>query len=352
MINLAGSDDDEAEKGRKNYTNIPEYVRVRNIIIKTGPGQDDYARIPLPFGLIVPYLFGHELALLMTGQIGVGEFAGNVVGGAVNAYNPLGGMGFGALVPTLLDPAYDIAVNTNPLSGAPIRPKETQYNEGIPKAEQYFSTTPEYAISIAQFIRNATSTATGGSMVLDLYPDEVKYFFNKVTGGVGQFGGEIQKWGENLYNGIETKASETPVVKSFVPVQDRESNRYYDARKEILGDANNLRDKVKKYENNPTDKLLDEIIDLSEKTGGVQRGDEIKWSKNGPYKMVQDADEEISDLRKEIVSIRSDKDLSPLQKQKKILDMEQSIKDVMVSTRSAIATKDYSGPLSQYINRE
>ena len=348
MMNLAMSDDDEAEKGLKNYTNIPDYVRMRNIVIKYGPGKTDYFRIPLMFGLQVPYLIGENITLVMTGQITIEQAAANTIVGIINTYNPLGyGSPLSVLAPTLVDPFVDIAMNERAASRAPIYPKETEFREGIPQSEQYFASTPDWAVSMSQFLNDM------GIASVDMYPGTIQYMLEKFTAGTGGFVGGISNWAENTFSGIETPMSEIPVVKSFLPVADRESNRYYDARSEILGDVNNLRDKVKKLESNPTDrKLLDEINELSIKTGGTPRKDEITWSKDSPYKTIQRVDEEISELRKIIMRTRNNPNLSPLQKQEKIQKNEETIRRLMVTARRVTSEKEYSGPLSQFINRE
>jgi hypothetical protein len=329
LLNLANSDDDEAEKDKKNYSNIPEYARQGSIIIKYGKGKDEYIRIPLAFGLKIPYYLGEQMAMVLTGQVDPWKAAGNVVGNTVDAFNPLGrGSLLNIIAPTLADPFVDIFTNKQQPSGKPIVPTEAEWNKGVPKSDQYFSTNSPAGVTIAQAVHKNTG--------IDLYPGWVDYAGAWAVGGLGRTVNGLYNWATNAYAGKETPIEKIPVASSFGPTADREEERYYNARNDMLGKANEMRDTLKKLRRNPKDEdLRAEVKELSIETGGRPSGNTILWGV-GPVGILNKTDDELSKIKKAREDIKNNNKFSPLEKERRIEWLNNKMEQKMINARKII----------------
>ncbi|WP_281601257.1 LPD5 domain-containing protein, partial [Escherichia coli] len=129
---VAGEDDD----GVNWYDKVPYHVKERNLVIMKsmfGGRAGEYWSIPLPYGYNVFFLLGHTSEGVAAGDLTASRAAGNVVGGILGAFSPIGSETSetlsGALLknaaPTILRPFANLAMNEN-FMGAQI------YQENMP----------------------------------------------------------------------------------------------------------------------------------------------------------------------------------------------------------------------------
>lgn len=129
---VAGEDDD----GVNWYDKVPSHVKERNLVIMKsvfGGKAGEYWSIPLPYGYNVFFLLGHTAEGVAAGDLTASRAAGNVVGGILGAFSPVGSETSetlsGALLknaaPTILRPFANLAMNEN-FMGAQI------YQENMP----------------------------------------------------------------------------------------------------------------------------------------------------------------------------------------------------------------------------
>ncbi|EOO0132067.1 LPD5 domain-containing protein, partial [Escherichia coli] len=129
---VAGEDDD----GVNWYDKVPSHVKERNLVIMKsvfGGKAGEYWSIPLPYGYNVFFLLGHTAEGVAAGDLTASRAAGNVVGGVLGAFSPVGSETSetlsGALLknaaPTILRPFANLAMNEN-FMGAQI------YQENMP----------------------------------------------------------------------------------------------------------------------------------------------------------------------------------------------------------------------------
>ncbi|HFF0495383.1 TPA: LPD5 domain-containing protein, partial [Escherichia coli] len=129
---VAGEDDD----GVNWYDKVPSHVKERNLVIMKsmfGGKAGEYWSIPLPYGYNVFFLLGHTAEGVAAGDLTASRAAGNVVGGVLGAFSPIGSETSetlsGALLknaaPTILRPFANLAMNEN-FMGAQI------YQENMP----------------------------------------------------------------------------------------------------------------------------------------------------------------------------------------------------------------------------
>jgi len=315
--NLLMSDDDEAEKGRKNYMNVPEWEKANSIVIKTGPGPKDYFRIPFPKWFLAPYTMGEQLAMAATGQKGVWDSAVQAGTNVIDAVNPFGtNSPLSLLSPTLLDPITDIYTNRT-FTGSPIHPEPQKWNQGIPRSEQKFSTTSPTATAFSKWVYSWSKGA------VDIYPGDAEYVYKWMFGGLGQNVGNAGAWANNTMDGKETKIESIPIIKAFVPSGWNESSRYYELKNKFDEKANQIRKAGKSVSDNPL-------------MSGISR-------------VVNNADKIIKEKREKIIRIENNKALKPQEKQRQQEQAKQEMYRAMISAERSmikIAPTPQSGPLS------
>ena len=315
--NLLMSDDDEAEKGRKNYMNVPEWEKANSIVIKTGPGPKDYFRIPFPKWFLAPYTMGEQLAMAATGQKGVWDSAVQAGTNVIDAVNPFGtNSPLSLMSPTLLDPITDIYTNKT-FTGSPIHPEPQKWNQGIPRSEQKFSTTSPTATAFSKWVYSWSKGA------VDIYPGDAEYVYKWMFGGLGQNVGNAGAWANNTMDGKETKIESIPIIKAFVPSGWNESSRYYELKNKFDEKANQIRKAGKSVSDNPL-------------MSGISR-------------VVNNADKIIKEKREKIIRIENNKALKPQEKQRQQEQAKQEMYRAMISAERSmikIAPTPQSGPLS------
>ncbi|CAB5220061.1 hypothetical protein UFOVP237_66 [uncultured Caudovirales phage] len=290
------SKDDETEKGRNNYLNIPENERANNLIIKTGSGPKDYFRIPMPPLLATVKDFADNVALMTTGQRSIPDALTNWVGNAFEAHNPASSSSLiGSLFPTVLKPFYDVTANKS-FFGTPIHPAEMPWNKGIPHHEQAFANTSPAASTFTKFLSDATK---GG---VDIYPGDAEYIVKAMIGGLGKTSGNIMGMIDDMVSGKSMKAQNVPIIKYFAPTGWDESGRYYELHGKFDGKVNQMR------KNN---------VDLAG---------------NNTIAQVRSTDQILKQYRLQLVNNRDNATLTPRQKQLNEDRIKDSMHKLMIST--------------------
>ncbi|HIB1583224.1 TPA: LPD38 domain-containing protein, partial [Salmonella enterica subsp. enterica serovar Muenchen] len=121
-LNRAGAGQDG--DGENWYDKVPDYVKEHNIVIMKslfGGKTGEYWSIPLPYGYNMFYLLGSTAEGVTRGNMTASKAAGNIVGGMLGAFNPLGsedsktltGTLFKNAAPTILRPVADLWANEN-----------------------------------------------------------------------------------------------------------------------------------------------------------------------------------------------------------------------------------------------
>ncbi|ENY7288936.1 LPD5 domain-containing protein, partial [Escherichia coli] len=146
---VAGEDDD----GVNWYDKVPSHVKERNLVIMKsvfGGKGGEYWSIPLPYGYNVFFLLGHTAEGVAAGDLTASRAAGNVVGGVLGAFSPVGSETSetlsGALLknaaPTILRPFANLAMNEN-FMGAQIYQENMPFGTPKPDSQLGRRSTPE-----------------------------------------------------------------------------------------------------------------------------------------------------------------------------------------------------------------
>lgn len=229
MLAAAGFDDDE----------IPEFIKARAFIIPL-PGKQ-YIAIPLQFGLnALPNTGRVVTELLMSGGKDWREKSFNALGELLGSFNPLGGgnifTGAGALrtiAPTVVDPAVEIATNTG-FSGNPIgkerMPWDTRPGFAMARESTQRIPTGQAYIGISKAINSLTGGNDFAQGLASPSPEEVRYVFTTVGGGVYRELEKILNASVLTAQGEDLKAREVPLGSRFageVDDDDLQRSRFF-----------------------------------------------------------------------------------------------------------------------------
>lgn len=317
-LNRAGAGQDG--DGENWYDKVPDYVKEHNIVIMKslfGGKTGEYWSIPLPYGYNMFYLLGSTAEGVTRGNMTASKAAGNIVGGMLGAFNPLGsedsktltGTLFKNAAPTILRPVADLWANEN-FMGTQIY--QENFPGGTPKPESTLGrrSTPEAYKAFAGWLNRTTGGSQYRSGALDINPDKMKYWIDYVSGGMGRFAGKTIDAAAKSYNGIDIPPQQIPFLGKIsgkvMPYADQQAMydhidelRQYDAELKTLRGA-------------------DRTAFLNKYRGQI--------SMNG---IIHQSQIQLKNLRKQRDEIYSDPTLTARQQANRVLMVEQNMKKVV-----------------------
>ncbi|EHT5512419.1 hypothetical protein KYA69_000659 [Salmonella enterica subsp. enterica serovar Sandiego] len=250
----AGQDDD----GVNWYDKVPDYVKEHNLVIMKslfGGKPGEYWSIPLPYGYNMFFLLGGTAEGVIRGDLKATRAAGNIVGGLLGAFNPLGSEDSKTLTgtllknatPTIFRPAMDQAMNENFMGTQIYR---ENFPGGTPKPESTLGrrSTPEAYKVFADWLNRTSGGSQYRSGAVDINPDIMKYWIDYVSGGMGRFAGKTIDAAAKSYNGTDIPAQQVPFLGKIsgqvLPYDDQQKMydridelRQYDAELKTLRGA-------------------------------------------------------------------------------------------------------------------
>lgn len=317
-LNRAGAGQDG--DGENWYDKVPDYVKEHNIVIMKslfGGKAGEYWSIPLPYGYNMFYLLGSTAEGVTRGNMTTSKAAGNIVGGMLGAFNPLGsedsktltGTLFKNAAPTILRPVADLWANEN-FMGTQIY--QENFPGGTPKPESTLGrrSTPEAYKAFAGWLNSVSGGSQYRSGALDINPDKMKYWIDYVSGGMGRFAGKTIDAAAKSYNGIDIPPQQIPFLGKIsgkvMPYADQQAMydhidelRQYDAELKTLRGA-------------------DRTAFLNKYRGQI--------SMNG---IIHQSQIQLKNLRKQRDEIYSDPTLTARQQANSVLMVEQNMKKVV-----------------------
>lgn len=312
----AGQDDD----GVNWYDKVPDYVKEHNLVVMKslfGGKQGEYWTIPLPYGYNMLYMLGGTAEGVASGNLKPTKAAGNIVGGMLGAFNPLGsedsktltGTLLKNLSPTLPRAFIDYAMNEN-FMGTQIRRKNAPWGTPKPDSTLGRRSTPEAYKSFVNWLNTATGGSQYRSGAVDINPDTLKYWIDYISGGTGRFIGQTVDAAAKSYNGIDIPPQQIPFLGKIsgkvMPYADQQAMyehidelRQYDAELKTLRGA-------------------DRTAFLNKYRGQI--------SMNG---IIHQSQIQLKNLRKQRDEIYSDPTLTARQQANRVLMVEQNMKKVV-----------------------
>ncbi|EMV5777567.1 hypothetical protein ACBO10_004813 [Escherichia coli] len=310
---VAGEDDD----GVNWYDKVPSHVKERNLVIMKsvfGGKAGEYWSIPLPYGYNVFFLLGHTAEGVAAGDLTASRAAGNVVGGILGAFSPIGSETSetlsGALLknaaPTILRPFANLAMNEN-FMGAQIYQENMPFGTPKPDSQQGRRSTPEAYKAFASWL-NAFS---GGSQyrpgAVDVTPESLKYWIDYISGGTGRFISKTTDAAVKSLNGIDIPEQQVPFLGKIsgevMPYADQQ--KMYDRMTEVAQYHAELKSLIG-----------------AERTAFIDENNG-KLSMNG---LMQDTRKRLKDLRKQRDAIYADSTLSLAQQSAMVKSVERDMK--------------------------
>ncbi|ENC4793721.1 hypothetical protein ABKM69_004400 [Escherichia coli] len=310
---VAGEDDD----GVNWYDKVPSHVKERNLVIMKsmfGGKAGEYWSIPLPHGYNVFFLLGHTAEGVAAGDLTASRAAGNVVGGVLGAFSPIGSETSetvsGALLknaaPTILRPFANLAMNEN-FMGAQIYQENMPFGTPKPDSQLGRRSTPEAYKAFASWL-NAFS---GGSQyrpgAVDVTPESLKYWIDYISGGTGRFISKTTDAAVKSLNGIDIPEQQAPFLGKIsgevMPYADQQ--KMYDRMTEVAQYHAELKS-----------------LTGAERTAFIDENNG-KLSMNG---LMQDTRKRLKDLRKQRDAIYADSTLSLAQQSAMVKSVERDMK--------------------------
>ncbi|ENP2442583.1 hypothetical protein ACDD71_000393 [Salmonella enterica] len=255
-LNRAGAGQDE--DGVNWYDKVPDYVKEHNLVIMKslfGGKPGEYWSIPLPYGYNMLYMLGGTAEGVASGNLKPAKAAGNIVGGMLGAFNPLGsedsktltGTLLKNLSPTLPRAFIDYAMNEN-FMGTQIRRENAPWGTPKPDSTLGRRSTPEAYKSFVNWLNTATGGSQYRSGAVDINPDTLKYWIDYISGGTGRFIGQTVDAAAKSYNGTDIPSQQIPFLGKIsgqvLPYDDQQKMydridelRQYDAELKALRGA-------------------------------------------------------------------------------------------------------------------
>lgn len=344
------SEDDEQDKTKKKYwTKVKPYERTKNIILPITVGDGQYVKIPIGFKLQPFFVLGDQISGAMTGNLDPLDAAITTVTAFSSAFNPLGeGSIVHNLLPLGLRNLDEVWYNRDWL-GHKMHPEK----EGVPKSQQAFEKTEEWAKTLADDINRLFGGDRYHSSIADMYPANLQYWKDFVTNQVGNFAKTSYKAIENAINGIETPLEKIPGVRRFVTsTQNIDNNAYYDLKKDVAKDLSILSQANKDFRDKSlTQEQRDEAkatVQEIKKELGVQVGPKgISSPLNSVSGIIRKTDGEIKKIEEKIKSIQNNQNLSDEERTFKINPLKDKINQLQNDTRKKIIEKQQKSPLNQ-----
>ncbi|EFF0541738.1 hypothetical protein CCV26_003945 [Escherichia coli] len=310
---VAGEDDD----GVNWYDKVPSHVKERNLVIMKsmfGGKAGEYWSILLPYGYNVFFLLGHTAEGVAAGDLTASRAAGNVVGGILGAFSPIGSETSetlsGALLknaaPTILRPFANLAMNEN-FMGAQIYQENMPFGTPKPDSQLGRRSTPE-AYKAFAFWLNAFS---GGSQyrpgAVDITPESLKFWIDYISGGTGRFISKTTDAAVKSLNGIDIPEQQVPFLGkiSGEVMPYAEQQKMYDRMTEVAQYHAELKS-----------------LTGAERTAFIDENNG-KLLMNG---LMQDTRKRLKDLRKQRDAIYADSSLSLAQQAAMVKSVERDMK--------------------------
>ncbi|HCJ9209060.1 TPA: hypothetical protein NV863_003655 [Escherichia coli] len=310
---VAGEDDD----GVNWYDKVPSHVKERNLVIMKsmfGGKAGEYWSIPLPYGYNVFFLLGHTAEGVAAGDLTASRAAGNVVGGILGAFSPIGSETSetlsGALLknaaPTILRPFANLAMNEN-FMGAQIYQENMPFGTPKPDSQLGRRSTPEAYKAFASWLNAFSGGSQYRSGAVDITPESLKYWVDYISGGTGRFISKTTDAAVKSLNGIDIPEQQVPFLGKIsgevMPYADQQ--KMYDRMTEVAQYHAELKS-----------------LRGSERTAFIDENNG-KLSMNG---LMQDTRKRLKDLRKQRDAIYADSSLSLAQQAAMVKSVERDMK--------------------------
>jgi hypothetical protein len=216
---MAARGEEESEEnpdsGRSYYSEIPDYIKERNIVIMKDSGKDYYT-IPLPYGYNVFHVAGVKLFEMKNDTISVEKASGDLLSTFLGSFSPIG---FFPL-PTITQPFWELAKNEN-YFGSPIYKENFPTGVQSPASQLAMSSTRTPFKNAAKILNSLTGGNEYESGYMDVSPDALEHIAEFALGGAGTFGLRSMNAFEKWMAGEELESREVPFLRRVMGEPDK-----------------------------------------------------------------------------------------------------------------------------------
>jgi hypothetical protein len=239
---MAARGEEESEEnpdsGRSYYSEIPDYIKERNIVIMAEPSEapkkgasniyldkngKEYANkaqyyytIPLPYGYNVFHVAGVKLFEMKNDTISVEKASGDLLSAFLGSFSPIG---FFPL-PTITQPFWELAKNEN-YFGSPIYKENFPTGVQSPASQLAMSSTRTPFKNAAKILNSLTGGNEYESGYMDVSPDALEHIAEFALGGAGTFGLRSMNAFEKWMAGEELESREVPFLRRVMGEPDK-----------------------------------------------------------------------------------------------------------------------------------
>jgi hypothetical protein len=207
--------EENSDSGRSYYSEIPDYIKQRNIVIMKDNGKDYYT-IPLPYGYNVFHVAGVKLFEMKNDTISVEKASGDLLSTFLGSFSPIG---FFPL-PTITQPFWELAKNEN-YFGSPIYKENFPTGVQSPASQLAMSSTRTPFKNAAKILNSLTGGNEYESGYMDVSPDALEHIAEFALGGAGTFGLRSMNAFEKWLAGEELESREVPFLRRVMGEPDK-----------------------------------------------------------------------------------------------------------------------------------
>lgn len=214
---VMGGDDDE--DGRPNILEVNNATAQSRVILRYGPGVNDYVSIPVSFGMGYFNYVGGQLMAAVLGDISPEEAAVNLTSGLISMTTPIkteGSEGLSSIVnfaiPDPVQPLWDLTINRNAFGSQIYTAQEYRTT---PKSELGRENTAE----VWKMIARGMNSMLGGSSTIEtgasLQPEAYRYIIEQFLGGAYGVGRDTVNLIADEPKPDQTIMQRIPIIKNF-----------------------------------------------------------------------------------------------------------------------------------------
>lgn len=214
-----GAGDDDEDK-RPNILEVNNATAQSRLILRYGPGVNDYVSVPVAFGMGFFNYTGGQLMAAALGDISPEEAGVNIVSGFTNMASPIKTQGTEGLtsivnfaIPDPVQPFWDVVTNRNSFGSTIYTPKP-QYGT-LPRSELGREETGEGWKFIARGINSLFGGTDTVSSWASMQPEAYRYVVSQLLGGAYGVGRDTVALFTGDAKPEQTVANRLPIIKSF-----------------------------------------------------------------------------------------------------------------------------------------
>ena len=235
-----GGEDDDGTPYYDKILDVSPWIGERSLMLMLPGTKGDYISVPLPWGYNILWNTGRAVGKTLGAIEGsVREYsamdvASGLVVSAMNAFNPLAsGTLMQSIAPTVLDVPVQIAENKTWYGGL-LKPEFSW--DKRPQHQQYWSSSREPSIWLAQALSNWTGGDEVEGGVVDWSPEHIDLVVDMVTGSAGRFAADLASTPyKALVQQEEVETREVPFLrKVFGSISEKSDQNLYYSRIEDL----------------------------------------------------------------------------------------------------------------------